>query len=177
MIDDLIAWIEADDAKGASSSAGMSRARKLPRFEGALDRALPVLRRPSSVQLIYSRNEAEADELCEHLHTASSPVRIGLDLEWKVLFRAGEAPRKTATVQLCVPGLCLVLQLSAMTRLPSRLKMLLEDGHVVKAGVGLLNDGLKLRRDYGVRCRGLIELAGIHSIIIQPTYHCIHTHI
>ena len=45
-----------------------------------------------------------------------------------------------------------------MRSFPAALAGLLEDGSLVKCGVKVGNDGLKLRRDYGVRPAGLCEL-------------------
>jgi hypothetical protein len=173
-IDDLLAWIEEDDARAPAAvtppptsplltctPVAAARARKLPcRLEDTS--TLPVLARLPGTQLIYSRSAAEAEELCDQLElqVSGSGVCIGFDIEWRALMVTGMVPRKAATVQLWVPGVCIVLQLSAMAKFPARLTRLLEDGNTVKAGVGIVNDGIKLRRDFGVRCRGLLDLAG-----------------
>lgn len=94
-------------------------ARKLPRF-GHVPVA-PVISLPASVQLIYSRNAEETEELCEQMLSinASKPdARIGFDLEWSVHMMAGVAPRPVATIQLCDASRVLVLQVSAMDSLP-----------------------------------------------------------
>ena len=74
-------------------------------------------------------------------------------------FVTNAAPRKAATVQLAAARSVLVLQLSEMRGFPAALAALLEDATLPKLGVGISNDGLKLRRDYGVRCAGLVDLS------------------
>ena len=99
---------------------------------------------------------------------------IGLDLEWKALMVTGAPPCKTATIQLSTSDRVLVLQLSAMSgrQLPPALRALLEDAAVVKAGVGILNDGIKLRRDFGVRCNGLLDLSKLAGAVLPDGARC-----
>ena len=86
-------------------------------------------------------------------------TELGFDIEWQVTFVTNAAPRKAATVQLAAARSVLVLQLSEMRGFPAALAALLEDATLPKLGVGISNDGLKLRRDYGVRCAGLVDLS------------------
>ena len=78
-IDDLLAWIEADDKQAAGNPAHTvvsTPARKLPRHFGGIV-ALPALQLPMTP--MYSRNAAEADELCaEYVHRAGA--RVGMDV-------------------------------------------------------------------------------------------------
>ncbi|KAL5513500.1 hypothetical protein ACEPAH_3899 [Sanghuangporus vaninii] len=93
---------------------------------------------------VYVRNEEEADKLVGSLSGA-----VGFDIEWKVVFCRGVKMRPAATVQLSDRRTILVIQ------------ELLENIHVAKVGVNILNDGKKLARDYGVHPQGLIELGGL----------------
>ncbi|KAL5531107.1 hypothetical protein ACEPAG_3983 [Sanghuangporus baumii] len=94
-----------------------------------------------SPSCVYVRTEQEADKLVERLTGA-----VGFDIEWKVVFRRGVKMRPAATVQLSDQRTILEL---------------LENPHVAKIGVNILNDGKKLARDYGVHPQGLIELGGL----------------
>ncbi|KAL5492760.1 hypothetical protein ACEPAI_4207 [Sanghuangporus weigelae] len=109
-----------------------------------------------SPSCVYVRTEEEADKLVEGLTGA-----VGFDIEWKVIFRRGVNMRPAATVQLSDQRTILVIQISAMKAFPKKLKELLENTHVAKVGVNILNDGKKLARDYGVHAQGLIELGGL----------------
>ncbi|KAL5536567.1 hypothetical protein ACEPAF_389 [Sanghuangporus sanghuang] len=93
---------------------------------------------------VYVRNEEKADKLVGSLIGA-----VGFDIEWKVVFCRGVKMRPAATVQLSDRRTILVIQ------------ELLENTHVAKVGVNILNDGKKLARDYGVHPQGLIELGGL----------------
>lgn len=105
--------------------------------------------------VVYTRNEEEADELVGAL---SGP--LGFDLEWPVVFRKGAAPlgRRTALVQVADASVILMIQVSAMSQFPEQLKKLIEDPKVVKVGANIKNDAEKLRRDFGILARGLVEL-------------------
>ena len=48
-----------------------------------------------------------------------------------------------------------------MARFPRALLRLLEDARVWKVGIGVLNDATKLRRDYGVCCRALLDVGDL----------------
>ena len=145
----------------SSISAGGARPKHaLPSSIGApAPSTLPELATPP---VVYSRSEPEADELCAALvaaHARGECTELGFDIEWQVTFVTNAAPRKAATVQLAAARSVLVLQLSEMRGFPAALAALLEDATLPKLGVGISNDGLKLRRDYGVRCAGLVDLS------------------
>ena len=116
---------------------------------------------------IYSRHEGEADELCTQLLQQQHRL-LGFDIEWKVTYEAGMTQRPTATVQLSTAHCAYVLQISAMRgRFPAALAALLQDGSILKAGCKVGNDALKLRRDFGIRTAGLVELGDLaaHSLL------------
>lgn len=143
------------------AAGGASRPKRtLPSSIGApAPSTLPELATPP---VVYSRSEPEADELCAALaaaHARGECTELGFDIEWQVTFVTNAAPRKAATVQLAAARSVLVLQLSEMRGFPAALAALLEDATLPKLGVGISNDGLKLRRDYGVRCAGLVDLS------------------
>ena len=135
--------------------------RKLPRFETADGCHLPLLQLPQRVCCpVYSRSEAECNELLEAADNFRQHPLIGLDIEWKVTYEAGVTSRPAATLQLSTDCEAYVFHLSAMPSgtLPANLVAILEDPRVLKCGNKIGNDCLKLRRDFGVRARGLIDL-------------------
>eukprot|EP00884_Botryococcus_braunii_P005842 jgi/Botrbrau1/15259/Bobra.0382s0001.1 len=108
-----------------------------------------------------------------------------MDIEWRVTFKAGQAPRKAALLQLCYrpvetavpvgqlshscgaskgpvnPGgdlTCLLLHIAYSGITPALARILMNQ-ELLKVGVGILQDAQKLWRDYGVECNGLCCLS------------------
>lgn len=105
---------------------------------------------------IYTRSEAESNELCD---TLRQHRLLGLDIEWKVTYESGVTSRPTATLQLSTAHTAYVFQLSGMRgRFPTSLAALLQDEGILKTGLNIGNDALKLRRDFGIRTAGLVDL-------------------
>ena len=50
--------------------------------------------------MLYASAPHEVDRLCRRL-LALRVAAVGFDTEWRVTFRAGAAPRRTAVIQLC----------------------------------------------------------------------------
>ena len=137
--------------------------RKLPKFgEGPL----PPLALPSNVTIIYTRSAGETDEICADL-LARRIALVGLDIEWKVSYEANVTQRKAAVLQIATAGTCYVIQLSSMPHFPAQLQALLEDRSVAKCGNKICNDALKLRRDFGVRTAGLLDLSKLAAKAIS----------
>ena len=137
--------------------------RKLPKFgEGPL----PPLSLPSNVTIIYTRSAGETEEICADL-LARRIALVGLDIEWKVSYEANVTQRKAAVLQIATAGTCYVIQLSSMPRFPAQLQALLEDRSVAKCGNKICNDALKLRRDFGVRTAGLLDLSKLAAKAIS----------
>lgn len=103
----------------------------------------------------YTRNYEEAEELLECLPLGHA---LGFDMEWNFEPDTRRS-YKTALVQICSPSLILIIQLSALKRLPPRLRALLEDRDTIKTGVAIRADCSKLQRDYGVQANGVLELS------------------
>lgn len=116
--------------------------------------ALATGRKPS---VAYTRDVDEAEELLLCIPLGQP---LGLDLEWNFNAKTG-ASYKTALLQICSSSLIVVLQLSAMKRIPGRLRELLSDRETVKTGVAIKADCAKLARDYGVRVNGILELSTV----------------
>ncbi|KAJ8596470.1 ribonuclease H-like protein [Rhizopogon salebrosus TDB-379] len=88
-----------------------------------------------------------------------APGPLGFDLEWRPNFRKWEKENPVALVQLASYDTILLIQLSAMSEFPSKLRELLSDPSREKAGVSIQNDCLKLFREYGVSTCNCVELA------------------
>ncbi|GAK62742.1 ribonuclease H-like protein [Moesziomyces antarcticus] len=112
--------------------------------------------------LAYTADYDEAEELLSCL----GPGPMGLDLEWNFT-RFGGANR-TALLQLCSPRMILVIHMSAMShRVPPLLRTILQDPSIIKTGVAIRNDALKLQRDYAIHMRNVLELSNLAKLA-QP---------
>ncbi|KAG0703132.1 ribonuclease H-like domain-containing protein [Suillus ampliporus] len=107
----------------------------------------------SSLQ--YIKDHRVADVVLSQL----TPGPLGFDLEWRPNYRKGARENRVALVQLAGRDSVLLLQVSAMSEFPSKLRELLEDPSRAKAGVSIKRDCLKLFWDYGVSTHNCVELA------------------
>ena len=85
---------------------------------------------------------------------------LGLDIEWKSNTAKGQRPEPVATLQLATETSALVLQVLYFD--PSgcaALRELLADETVLKLGVGIKPDFLKLFKDCNLHCRGGLDLS------------------
>ncbi|KAK9814882.1 hypothetical protein WJX73_001238 [Symbiochloris irregularis] len=121
----------------------------------------------------YAFTAVEAEYLCQRL-LASSITALGFDIEWRVTFKAGQVPCRAALLQLCYfePGSqiyeCLLLQIRHTGLTPS-LRQLLERADILKAGVGINGDAMKLTRDYGIQMKGLVCLGEQADLRMKST--------
>ncbi|CAI5508545.1 unnamed protein product [Closterium sp. Naga37s-1] len=134
----------------------------------SLFRSIPVLaqdiyaRFPGKVVYRRERNgvEAAARELYAAVkngaNDSSGKVAVGLDCEWKPTW--GKGPENPcALLQLCANAdVCYLFHLK-FTGVPETLRAFLKDASVVKTGVGVTEDGRKLRKDFGVEVNGLVD--------------------
>lgn len=111
--------------------------------------------------LAYTRSFDEAEELLQCIPLGTP---LGFDLEWNFEWRS-RASYKTSLLQVCTPGLIVIVQLSATKRLPPRLVELLEDKDTIKMGVCIQADCTKLLKDYGVRTNGILELSQLAKAV------------
>ena len=113
--------------------------------------------------LLLVSDPALVDEAVGHLR---SPV--GLDIEWAPTFQAGAAVKPTSLLQISDGQTIVVIQtLALLGRCPPGLRAFLEDTSVVKLGVGILPDGVKLSRDLGVDCQGFYDLNALRPPDVQ----------
>ncbi|KAI8638823.1 ribonuclease H-like domain-containing protein [Parasitella parasitica] len=128
------------------------------RFKTYLD-SLPELMYPSfyKVECIGDLDEANDRLSC----LAANEKIFGMDLEWPPTFIKGQQEKKTSLVQICSANSILLLQIGQMQAFPNELKRFFEDKKVLKSGVNIGADGLKLYRDFGIKTNGLVELRDI----------------
>ncbi|EPQ60975.1 ribonuclease H-like protein, partial [Gloeophyllum trabeum ATCC 11539] len=106
-------------------------------------------------RLLYIRDHEQADLECSRV--TKGP--LGFDLEWKPTYVTGEPENKVAVVQLANADRILLLQISAMSKFPDKLRDLLGNPDIVKAGVGIQYDCKKLYQDHGVCLRNCVDLS------------------
>ncbi|CAM6093233.1 unnamed protein product [Calypogeia fissa] len=82
---------------------------------------------------------------------------FGIDIEWRPNQFKGE-DNKAALFQIAGKHGCMIVQLLYIDRIPDALKELLADPTVKLAGVGVKADSKKLFHDYGLKCRGEVDL-------------------
>lgn len=96
------------------------------------------------------------------MRTGSSGV-LGFDIEWRPQFRAGGTQHRTALLQLAAADSCLCLQLAHMRAVPAKLRKLLADPQWVKCGVGILEDCVKLSKDWtGTEVTGRVDVGEVY---------------
>lgn len=123
--------------------------------DGSQPSTCQALKKGRAPAVAYTRNEEEAEELLQCIPLGSA---LGFDMEWNFEWDT-QRSYKTALVQICSPSLIVIIQLSALKRLPPRLRTLLEDRNTIKTGVAIKADFTKLERDYGVAANGVLELS------------------
>ncbi|XP_064602350.1 exonuclease 3'-5' domain-containing protein 2-like isoform X1 [Liolophura sinensis] len=116
------------------------------------------IKRKEKICLVTSLDEWQS--IYPELSEACTSVRVvGLDCEW-VPAQDGDVQRPVALLQIaCHTGLCILIRLCKFPDfLPPTLSAFLADRSILKAGVGVKEDGSKLLKDYGIVLRGCVDL-------------------
>ncbi|CAN7015640.1 unnamed protein product [Brassica oleracea var. botrytis] len=119
-------------------------------------------------RILYSKTASEVDrramQLLKVLDTKkdhSGRAFIGFDIEWRPSFRKGVLPGKVAVVQICVDNsYCDVMQI-IHSGIPQSLQHLIEDSSLVKVGIGIDGDSVKLFHDHGVSIKDVEDLSDL----------------
>ncbi|KFK36233.1 hypothetical protein AALP_AA4G095600 [Arabis alpina] len=117
-------------------------------------------------RILYSKTASEVDkramQLLKFLETkrdVSGKANVGFDIEWRPSRTRGVLIGKVAVVQICVGNdYCDVMHI-IHSGVPQGLKHLIEDSTLVKVGVGISGDSVKLFNDYGVSIKGVKDLS------------------
>ncbi|CAI0437694.1 unnamed protein product [Linum tenue] len=117
-------------------------------------------------RISYTRTSVEVEKAARELLRSleakrgeSGHVAVGFDIEWKPTFRKGVPPGKAAVMQLCADiGQCYVMHIFH-SGIPPSLRLLLRDSTLVKVGVGIDNDCVKVFKDYNVSVQGVGDLS------------------
>lgn len=131
---------------------------------GSIQRATAQLYSPDAAfgpgrapNVVYLTHELHAEQvLPDALQRCGTVARaIGFDLEWSVV----PYPSKAAVMQLGISNTIYVLHLAAMRRVPRCIVEMMADPSWLKVGVAIRNDAHKLRRDFQMVSKGLVELS------------------
>lgn len=150
---------------GPPHSAGSSFLSALNRASSSANPSDNDAARLKPPMLAYTADFDEANDLLACL--GQGPM--GLDLEWNFSPKSG--PHRTGVIQICSSTLILILHTSAMAhRLPPLLTTILQDPTIVKTGVAIKNDALKLQKDYAIHTRNLVELSHLAKLAQPSTW-------
>ncbi|KAL9560510.1 hypothetical protein PS6_000112 [Mucor atramentarius] len=157
--------IEKERLKLERQKAAEEKRLSNARFNTYLD-SLPTLIYPNFYQVECIGNMDEANKRLRQMTKAEKI--FGVDLEWPPTFIKGQSEKKTSLVQICSANNILLLQIGRMHGFPSELKRFFEDKQVLKSGVNIGADGLKLYRDFGIKTNGLVELKDVAESVKSP---------
>ncbi|PRW57233.1 Werner syndrome-like exonuclease [Chlorella sorokiniana] len=159
----LPAILSGDAPPGSSSGTAVAAAAPA----AGADENLPPAR--FAGRLCYAHTGYEVEQLCQQLLQSGIPA-IGLDIEWRVLYQTGVPPRPVALMQLCfrcssqsaaAPAGSYTCQLLHICHsgITPHLRQLLTSPDVLKVGVGIHGDSLKIQRDFGIEMQGILCLS------------------
>lgn len=121
-------------------------------------------------QISYSSTEAEVEKAAMELlkileikkkELGQRQVTIGFDIEWKPSFQRGILPGKAAVMQLCCDHRCCYVMHIIHSGIPQSLQVLLEDSTIIKVGVAIGGDAVKVFNDYNVSVKAVEDLSNL----------------
>lgn len=130
----------------------------------------------SPVSVVSTKNQVRP--ALEKLKNGVEPGAIyGFDMEWKPMFD-NSSYNKTALIQLYVKRrdgikVAVLFRINKLIEeshyeeesgFPEELKTFLEDKNILKSGINITNDALKLKRDFDVDLRGFLEILDIDTV-------------
>ncbi|KAL4452065.1 hypothetical protein ABPG75_007727 [Micractinium tetrahymenae] len=161
-------------ATAGSGAAGKAALGSSGGCAASSDENLPPAAFPGRIR--YAFTAPEVDGLCQRLLEGGIQA-AGFDIEWWVTYQTGVTPRKVALIQLCYLPLtpkpapagqqqqqqqrqheCLLLHI-AHSGITLHLRRLLCSEAVLKVGVGVHSDALKVCRDFGFEMQGVLCLS------------------
>ncbi|OBZ79223.1 Werner syndrome ATP-dependent helicase [Grifola frondosa] len=119
-----------------------------------------------NTRLVYIRDIETADREISELRAE----HVGFDLEWKPNYVKGGRENPVALVQLACKDKILLIQVSSMPRFPAKLRELLQNDQIVKAGVGIQHDCKKLYMDHAVDTRNCVDLSLLARCVDNPRW-------
>jgi len=184
------ACLQAEQNINRSSTENTKRPRFLPGSLASVPPAPPLPFLIYRGKTTYCREVAQIDRAAAFLLAINKTVSF--DVEWHVTYETGKPPRPVALMQFCIvdpsiytpdasiPYHCFLLHINRKSKnnenhststpsLTPRLLELLTSETVLKAGIGIHGDSLKLERDYGIKMKGLIDLSEAANARLCPS--------
>ena len=118
------------------------------------------------IHVTYTNDPIEAEAWLRNNVIDLYTTALGLDIEWKPQFikkKLGGKENKTAVLQLSTVTATLVLHIIHLRTLPRYLAEVLADQNVLKVGCGIRPDVIKLLKDTGLQCKGVVDLVALAS--------------
>ncbi|KAI9478376.1 MAG: ribonuclease H-like domain-containing protein [Benjaminiella poitrasii] len=151
----------------------LEREEATKRFK-AYTETLPDLDYPSHYKVDCVNTLEEANARIRHLMDHNKNTFFGLDFEWKPTFIKGQPENKISLVQICTADTILLIQLSWIQGFPQELRNFFENKELLKGGVNIGADGLKVFRDFKIFTNGLVELSELAESTGSPKLNIIH---
>ncbi|ONI28848.1 hypothetical protein PRUPE_1G164900 [Prunus persica] len=116
-------------------------------------------------QITYSRTAVQVEKaamevlkIIEAKEKQAGQTAVGFDIEWRPTFQRGVPPRKAAVMQICVDTSCCHVMHIVHSGIPQSLQLLLEDASILKVGLGIAGDSVKVFKDYNVSTKAVEDL-------------------
>ncbi|KAH0992561.1 hypothetical protein GBA52_004044 [Prunus armeniaca] len=116
-------------------------------------------------QITYSRTAVQVEKaamevlkIIEAKEKEAGQTAVGFDIEWRPTFQRGVPPRKAAVMQICVDTSCCHVMHIVHSGIPQSLQLLLEDASILKVGLGIAGDSVKVFKDYNVSTKAVEDL-------------------
>ncbi|XP_021834571.1 Werner Syndrome-like exonuclease [Prunus avium] len=116
-------------------------------------------------QITYSRTAVQVEKAAmEVLKTIEAKEKeagqtaVGFDIEWRPTFKRGVPPGKAAVMQICLDTSCCHVMHIVHSGIPQSLQLLLEDASILKVGLGIAGDSVKVFKDYNVSTKAVEDL-------------------
>lgn len=115
-----------------------------------------------NIKTIIVRNECECIHAIKKL-LSFSPQIVGFDLEWKS-DKESKGKRKASLMQIAFDNrLIILIRLHLMKHFPIELISFLNNVCIIKCGVSIYSDKIKLFNDYKLSMHGVVDLNDIYS--------------
>jgi len=89
---------------------------------------------------------------------------LGFDMEAKPTFIKGQKEHKASLIQIATSRQCFIFFVSAIPQI-GELRSIMEDENIVKMGIGLSKDRQRLREEFGMDTRNLVDVSDVFALL------------